>query len=372
MISVIVLSCILGQILIGFYLFNVLKTKDDFERKLNTFFLILIFHLGTKLFILVVLRNSFLYHNNATGFGLSYGPLLFLIGRSYVKLPMPRRSAIVHLLPFILFTLAYFVDGVGYVFKLIPAGFFVWYAPVYQWLAVASLLVYPVLVSRLLNKIPIEEKNADVYKGNLLRSISYIMLTGVVIGLIIACIHFIKTGRTDFDLRLVPYLFLAVIPILIMRYKIKTMGITLVITRTEIASSVKQSEKQYRKSALDTQMIDQYETTLIAFMQKTKIYLDTEISLEVLASKVKIPKHHLTQLLNERFKKNFYAFINEYRITEAIKRLKDANSDENILSLAFDCGFNSKSSFNNYFKKLTGLTPSLYRKIHVEKLSEAS
>jgi AraC-like DNA-binding protein len=79
-------------------------------------------------------------------------------------------------------------------------------------------------------------------------------------------------------------------------------------------------------------------------------------------------RHHLTQLLNEKLEKNFYSFINEYRIGEAIDRLNDPALQVNILSLAFDCGFNSKSSFNNYFKKITGSTPTAYRKQRLERL----
>jgi AraC-like DNA-binding protein len=134
----------------------------------------------------------------------------------------------------------------------------------------------------------------------------------------------------------------------------------------------KQPERHYKKSALDTPMMDEYEHALVNFMRKTKIYLEAEISLEGLSAKVNIPKHHLTQLLNERFKKNFYAFINEYRIAEAIEKLKDPDTDDSILSLAYDYGFNSKSSFNNYFKKLTGATPSMYRKEYLLRVAEES
>ena len=114
-------------------------------------------------------------------------------------------------------------------------------------------------------------------------------------------------------------------------------------------------------------MMNDYEAALAAFMQKSRIYLDPDLSLEVLATRMKMSRHHLTQLLNERLEKNFYSFINEYRIEEAIDRLNDPSLQVNILSLAFDCGFNSKSSFNNYFKKITGSTPTAYRKERVER-----
>lgn len=125
-------------------------------------------------------------------------------------------------------------------------------------------------------------------------------------------------------------------------------------------------DRRYEKSGLDAGRMDAYEAALATYMGKSKIYLDPDLSLDGLASKMKMSKHHLTQLLNERIMKNFYNFINEYRIGEAIDRLNDPALQVNILSLAFDCGFNSRSSFNSYFKKITGHTPSAYRKIPPE------
>ena len=63
------------------------------------------------------------------------------------------------------------------------------------------------------------------------------------------------------------------------------------------------------------------------------------------------------------FRKNFYNFINEFRIEAAKEILQDPSSKgKNILQIAYEVGFNSKSAFNTYFKRLTGKTPSAYRK----------
>src|SRR5215467_9445730 len=115
MIDTIILSCIIVQAVVALYLFNTMKLKDDFEKQLNAILIILIFHLCTKFFVLTVLKNSFLYNNNATGFGFAYGPLLFILSQSYIKLLLSRRSVFIHMFPFLLFTLAYFINGIGYV-----------------------------------------------------------------------------------------------------------------------------------------------------------------------------------------------------------------------------------------------------------------
>ncbi|MFT3704553.1 MAG: helix-turn-helix domain-containing protein [Agriterribacter sp.] len=373
MTSIIILSFIIAQTAITIYLFNALHLKDSFEKILNAFLIILFFHLGTKLFILAVLQDSFLYNNNVTGFGLSYGPLIYFTARIYVNKPVSRKGMLVHMSPFLLFTGFYLLNSVGYLFGLISHDFVVFYSMPYQWLVIASLLVYPVLSANLLNDYRRLEHILTDAKLRLLNGITAIMIIGTTLGLCIACIRYAHTGHHTFDIRLVPYMCFIVIPALILRYKMQPVIIYTTIetepTEEEITINMEEEpiekEKRYKKSTLSDEMMDRYETILKKFMDKSKIYLDTELSLEDLASRSAIPKHHLTQLLNERFRKNFYVFINEYRIEEAIKKLSTTDDDNvSMLSLAYDCGFNSKSSFNNYFKKVTGHTPSGFRKEH--------
>jgi len=69
--------------------------------------------------------------------------------------------------------------------------------------------------------------------------------------------------------------------------------------------------------------------------------------------------NHLSQVINQQSGKNFFKFINEYRVEEAKRLLTDQSTQKyTILAIAYDCGFNSKSSFNTIFKQYTGKTPS--------------
>jgi AraC-like DNA-binding protein len=366
MISIIVLSCIIVQTAITIYLFNTLKLKDNFEKNLNAMLIILFFHLGIKFFFLAIMKSSFLYANNSTGFGLSYGPLLYITARTYKKNPLSRRNIFLHMLPFLIFTLVYFMNSAAYMMGYDWHLAVKEYASVYQWIVAISLLVYPIITYRIL-KGERQVATATNSRLRLLRSILYIMITGITAGVVTTIVHSIQTGTWDFDLRLLPYICFSILPVLILKYKMNTAPAAIHdkadgISQEPLLSTDPLPEQHYKKSAVDERMMDEYELLLKTFMQKSRIFLEPEISLEDLAAKTNIPRHHLTQLLNERFKKNFYTFINEYRIEEAINRLRDPGSDTSILSLAYDCGFNSKSSFNNYFKKITGLTPSMYRK----------
>jgi AraC-like DNA-binding protein len=98
-------------------------------------------------------------------------------------------------------------------------------------------------------------------------------------------------------------------------------------------------------------------------MESEQLYLDPDISLSDLSKKIQLPAGKVSEIINKMLGKNFYDFVNEYRVREFIKRLTD-DSDPNLslLGLAFDCGFRSKSTFNAFFKRLTGQTPSTFKK----------
>lgn len=100
-----------------------------------------------------------------------------------------------------------------------------------------------------------------------------------------------------------------------------------------------------------------------SFMSKEKPYLDANLSLPRLAEKLNLPSHHLSRVINEQFNVNFFDFVNQYRVDEVKSRMGNPEFENlTFLGIAFDCGFNTKSAFNRVFKKITGLTPSEYKK----------
>ncbi|MDJ1469913.1 helix-turn-helix domain-containing protein [Xanthocytophaga flava] len=122
-------------------------------------------------------------------------------------------------------------------------------------------------------------------------------------------------------------------------------------------------KRKYEKSSLDDKETPVLVQKLLSFMVTERPYLNGDLTLNELADKLKLSTHHLSQLVNEQIGKNFSDFINEYRVEELKKRLQDpASMHIKIEELAFESGFNSKSVFNTAFKKMTGLTPSQFRK----------
>jgi len=119
-------------------------------------------------------------------------------------------------------------------------------------------------------------------------------------------------------------------------------------------------KNRYERSllkGLDTEVIYDRLTYLMAM---ENIYKDFDLSLESLALMMSITPHQLSQFMNERLNTNFRNYINSYRIEEA-KKILVANPEKNILTICYDVGFNSKSTFNLCFKKYTSMTPSEFR-----------
>jgi AraC-like DNA-binding protein len=93
------------------------------------------------------------------------------------------------------------------------------------------------------------------------------------------------------------------------------------------------------------------------------VYLDAELNLQELARRAGIHYNYLSRIINEKFGLSYNDYVNGYRIEEARRMLADpANAGKTILDIAYDTGFYSKSVFNTAFKKITGTTPSQYRK----------
>ena len=121
--------------------------------------------------------------------------------------------------------------------------------------------------------------------------------------------------------------------------------------------------KKYQRSGLKQEDVADYVNKIKKFMIIEKPYLNRELTIYDLSEQLKIPRHILSEVINEHMGKNFYHLVNEYRVDEVKERMKHEDLKHlTILGIAFDSGFNSKSSFNTIFKEKTGLTPSEYLK----------
>jgi len=120
---------------------------------------------------------------------------------------------------------------------------------------------------------------------------------------------------------------------------------------------------KYQKSGLKKEVAKAYAEALVDYVETEKPYLQSRLSIQDIARAINIPQNHLSQIINEHLGQTFYDFVNQYRVEEFKRRIAHPQyKNYTLISIALDCGFNSKSSFNRIFKKLEGLTPSAYVK----------
>lgn len=121
--------------------------------------------------------------------------------------------------------------------------------------------------------------------------------------------------------------------------------------------------KKYERSGLGGQESPVLLARLEVHMRTAQPWLDPELTIENLSAALAVSRHHVTQVINETLGKNFYRFVNEYRIEEVKRKIAEGEADRlSLLGVALDAGFNSKSTFNEAFKSILGTTPSAYRK----------
>jgi AraC-like DNA-binding protein len=96
-------------------------------------------------------------------------------------------------------------------------------------------------------------------------------------------------------------------------------------------------------------------------VQTEKLYLNPELTLSDLSAKLNSNNSWVSYVINTGFQKNFNDFVNAYRVVDFQEKVKDPKlSHYTLLALAYECGFNSKSTFNRAVKKATGALPSAF------------
>ncbi|HTH14491.1 MAG TPA: helix-turn-helix transcriptional regulator, partial [Spirochaetia bacterium] len=120
---------------------------------------------------------------------------------------------------------------------------------------------------------------------------------------------------------------------------------------------------KYEKSTLPDEVAARILRRLEQTMTAEKPYLDPDLTLDGLAGQLRTSRNHLSQVLNHSLGTTFYEYVNRFRIKEAAEKLIGPDAKvHDILTIAADCGFHSKSTFNKVFKAWYGVSPSEYKR----------
>lgn len=321
--------------------------------------------IGFELFHMLIDLNQnpwFRFTSNFSFISLTFGPFLYL----YVKyrLNEDRRFnslELVHFLPYLVLSLIHLIFFTGKPMKSVDYDFsngFFLLSITKIFLLFLSLIVYSYLVIRIL--IRHQKSIKDTYSFSSWK-ITFTWLKYITIVFILTYFSLIVFFLLDNDNSLgfsshyIPAIGLTII----------SFSLTYYILMQPAFSFVDGSGRAESLNAtgLDQKRMIALKSNLLSFLENDKPFLEPELSIQQLADKAGIPRHYLTFLINEELHKNFFSFINEYRVEEAKNLLADPQyHDDTVLSIGLNSGFNSKSSFNAIFKQYTTLTPTEYRK----------
>lgn len=114
-----------------------------------------------------------------------------------------------------------------------------------------------------------------------------------------------------------------------------------------------------RDASLPAARMQEIANKLQRVMSDGRMYCDEELSLNTLSTAINVSENHISETLSQHLHTNFFHFVNGYRVKAAQDLLR--SSDKLVSTIAYEVGFNSKSTFNSAFKKVSGMTPTAYR-----------
>ena len=363
----------LTGIIITFFLVVILaskKNKSDADKILALW----LFFTGFHLFLYYLhYKKNFTSFPFLLGFELPMpllqGPFLYLYTSALTNQNQHRKYNWLHFLPFVIailvlmpfFTLSFQEklkvfenDGKGYENLIL-----ILYISI-----LLSGIVYALLSLRKLSKHRKNISNQFSFNEKInLRWLQYLILGSSIIWLVVIFYE----DEYIFSVVVFYLMFIGYFGIKqvgIFTNQTITENLILNVSSNENVEIENTSEKiKYEKSSLSSEELLSIHQKLTQIMEAEKLYKNPDLTLTELSQKLNVHPNILSQVINSVEGKNFYDYINLQRVEEFKKRiLLPENQKFTLLSIAFECGFNSKTAFNRNFKKVTGLSPSEYLK----------
>jgi AraC-like DNA-binding protein len=304
--------------------------------------------------------------NLSNGFPFLFGVVLFFYFRNVFESKRFSGKDLLHLLPFFLFMiikLPEYLSSPETKQKWMQGGFtspdFNWFQwerkfwPFWPWVKITHMSIYAALTFFSWNNL--SKTNPEVRTW-------FKWITGLFAAFVLSFTSYYVLVRFPFFN--VGWDYMISFSMMFFIYFIAWFG----YMQPKIFSGLRMTETakangRYKNSALTPELSRELLLQLQKTMDEKKLYRQNDLRLEKLASEMNVSRHHLSQLLNEQAGMNFFEYINHLRIHEAKQLLGQTSKKElNIIDVAYTVGFNNKVSFNTTFKKITGKTPTEFRK----------
>lgn len=328
-------------------------------------------HLTIKLVIYNFVGDKEVRLMMNTFINFCYGPLLYLYALKVKDPAFVPSSRWYVFLPFAAGLIGYF-SVVSVLFTNTEAGHHMlyWYNTISFWIFIPADFIFSLIALQLARR-----QAAASAEQKITRQIAWIFLTLSCVALL-SYILLQRGFSFNIAVRSIAYAMLVVVCLSIVRHRYilynnipLPAADVLPVLKEAVegiavpGSTAEDTPADSKKGSLPFPECARIWQQLESEMKDRRLFLDSDLSLDKLSSQSGINKYHISETLNHFARKSFYQYINEYRVADMLARLKDLQEKDiaiNILSLAYDAGFKSKSSFNRYFKELTGYTPTEY------------
>lgn len=364
---------ITGIVIDGIILFLLLK-KENKELSQNILIVLFVFMLFELIFSYTFLHEIYFMKSISIIFSSSIswvlGPLVYLYIKSlYIDQDKLIRKNLIHFTPYIFIVLLKFIS------------YFMYYEPLTdkftylelfekRWIFEIILpnihfIIYLLLTLRLFYRFKMAIKsNYSNLSEHDFTWIKY-MIMGFLLIISIDTLYIVILGSYSLYGFYMTIITMIIVIIYLGYYGINQSRILFpdFLITEQINNDISTNKNQL--SSLDIKEIEALKLKLEYVFENDKPYLDQDLTLKKLSDTIDITDKKLSTLLNQYMNISFYDYINKYRVEAFKEKMKSKDNEKySLLGLAYDCGFNSKSSFLRIFKKETELTPSKYKKLN--------
>lgn len=293
---------------------------------------------------------------------LLFNPALYIYIRSLVEKGFKLKwIMLLHLLPFVFYETLAYVTQIPFSFKnffVLDSGFL--YRLSFSLGTIVSWLVYIPLCVKLLHRyrMNLQNEKSNIEKEQQLNWLMFVAVFYIIYNLVAIILGFIFLF-TGVDADVLSYYNYTVLLVFI--YIISFYGLYQKDVELQTDPKIEEETIAYKHSILSTETKLTIKNKILDYIEKEKAYLNPNLSMDLLSDAIDYPKYQITEVLNVDLGKNFFQFVNAYRIEAVKKMLLEPKLKYSIEAIGYECGFNSKSSFYIVFKNLTGETPISFR-----------